>query len=127
MDELAFIDIAATPAGRGPDSMPSKQIAGEAFMPMAYGGGITTFDQVQRILSLGFEKVIFNSATFDHPQIAQRYGSGLRGPVGRGVPGRAQDPPWRLRAEFALSGKEATGSPSSSTLRGSRRSAPVSC
>ena len=69
VDELAFIDITATPTGKGPDFDVLEQIAGEAFMPMAYGGGITTFDQVQRILSLGFEKVIFNAATFDHPQL----------------------------------------------------------
>lgn len=69
VDELAFIDISATPAGRGPDFDMLEQIAGEAFMPMAYGGGITSFEQVKRILSLGFEKVIFNTAAFDHPGV----------------------------------------------------------
>ena len=48
-------------------------------MPMAYGGGITTFEQVKRVLSLGFEKVIFNSAAFDQPDVlietARVYGS----------------------------------------------------
>lgn len=69
VDELAFIDITATPNGREPDFEVIEQIAGEAFMPMAYGGGITKFSQVQRILSLGFEKVIFNTAAFDHPDV----------------------------------------------------------
>jgi cyclase len=69
IDELAFIDIAATPTSKGPDFDMLEQIAGEAFMPMAYGGGITTFEQVKRILSLGFEKVIFNTAAFDSPQV----------------------------------------------------------
>jgi len=72
VDELAFIDIGATPAGRGPDFDMIEQIAGEAFMPMAYGGGITTFEQVKRVLSLGFEKVIFNAAAFDHPQVLEQ-------------------------------------------------------
>lgn len=62
VDELAFIDISATPSGKGPDFDVIEQIAGEAFMPMAYGGGISNFEQVKRILSLGFEKVIFNTA-----------------------------------------------------------------
>lgn len=69
VDELAFLDITATPNGRGPDFEVLADIAGEAFMPMAYGGGITAFEQVKRILSLGFEKVIFNTAAFDQPQV----------------------------------------------------------
>jgi cyclase len=79
VDELAFIDITATRTGRGPDFEMIEQIAGEAFMPMAYGGGVTRLDEVSRILSLGFEKVIFNTAAFDHPQLieetARVYGS----------------------------------------------------
>ena len=79
VDELAFIDISATPNGSGPDFGVIEQIAGEAFMPMVYGGGLSSFDQVQRVLGLGFEKVIFNTACFDNPklltQTAQIYGS----------------------------------------------------
>jgi len=79
VDELAFIDIAATRSGRGPDFEMIEQIAGEAFMPMAYGGGVTRMDEVSRILSLGFEKIIFNAAAFDHPELieetARVYGS----------------------------------------------------
>lgn len=79
VDELAFLDIAATPARRGPDFETIADIAGEAFMPMAYGGGITSLEQVQRIMSLGFEKVIMNSAVFDNPALVrdavQVYGS----------------------------------------------------
>ena len=69
VDELAFIDITATSKNKGPDFEVIEQIAGEAFMPMAYGGGISNLDQVKRILSLGFEKVIFNAATFDQPDV----------------------------------------------------------
>ena len=69
VDELAFIDISATPVGKEPDFDMVEQIAGEAFMPMAYGGGISKFEHVVRILSLGFEKVIFNNAAFDNPDL----------------------------------------------------------
>lgn len=69
VDEIAFIDISATPEGKGPDFEMLEDIAGEAFMPMSYGGGITTFEQVQRIMGLGFEKVIFNAASFDQPDV----------------------------------------------------------
>lgn len=67
VDELAFLDIRATPEGTGPDFDVLEDIAGEAFMPMAYGGGIRNFDDARAILSLGFEKVIVNSLTHTAP------------------------------------------------------------
>ncbi len=79
VDELVFLDITATPEGRGPDFDLLADIAGEAFMPMAYGGGITTLEQVQRIFALGFEKVVIDSAAYVAPQLirdaAAIYGS----------------------------------------------------
>ncbi|MGE5511482.1 MAG: AglZ/HisF2 family acetamidino modification protein [Bacteroidota bacterium] len=71
VDELAFLDISATPNGRGPDFETIEAIAGEAFMPMAYGGGLTTIEQVRRVMSLGFEKVIFSTATYDSPAVVR--------------------------------------------------------
>jgi cyclase len=69
VDELVFLDVTATPKGSGPDFELLADIAGEAFMPMAYGGGITSIDQVRRIFSLGFEKVIINTAAYAAPQL----------------------------------------------------------
>ena len=71
VDELAFLDISATPGGRGPDFEMLEDIAGEAFMPMAYGGGITTMEQVRTIFSLGFEKVIINTAAYTNPDLVR--------------------------------------------------------
>lgn len=69
VDELVFLDITATPEGRGPDFELLTDIAGEAFMPMAYGGGVTSLDQVQRIFALGFEKVVIDTAAYGAPQL----------------------------------------------------------
>lgn len=69
VDELVFLDITATPEGRGPDFELLADIAGEAFMPMAYGGGITTLEQVQRIFALGFEKVVIDTAAYAAPKL----------------------------------------------------------
>jgi cyclase len=71
VDELVFLDISATPAGRGPDFAVIDDIAGEAFMPMAYGGGITSLEQIRRIMSLGFEKVILDTVTYDDPAVVR--------------------------------------------------------
>jgi cyclase len=71
VDELAFLDIAATPKRREPDFATLEDIAGEAFMPMACGGGISSIEQIRRILSMGFEKVILDTVTYDDPDVVR--------------------------------------------------------
>lgn len=71
VDELVFLDIEATPAGRGPDFGLLEAIAAEAFMPFGYGGGIRSVEDVRRLLSLGIEKVILNTAAFDTPDLVR--------------------------------------------------------
>jgi cyclase len=69
VDELVFLDIYATKEGRGPDFDLLSDIAGEAFMPMAYGGGISNLTQIKKIFSLGFEKVVINSASYTNQDL----------------------------------------------------------
>lgn len=67
VDELVILDISATRERRGPNFELLADIAGEAFMPMSYGGGISTVHEVKQVFELGFEKVIINSAAFRNP------------------------------------------------------------
>jgi imidazole glycerol-phosphate synthase subunit HisF len=69
VDELAIVDITATTDGRGPDLELLTELAEECFMPVAYGGGITTVHQAEQILRLGMEKVIIGSAAYDNPAL----------------------------------------------------------
>ncbi len=69
VDEIAFLDIQATPAGSGPNFLLLERIASEAFMPFAYGGGITSVEQVKQLYALGVEKVILNHATVATPRL----------------------------------------------------------
>jgi cyclase len=62
VDELVVIDIDATRENRPPNIEFISEIASEAFMPMAYGGGITTLEEIKKILLCGFEKVIINKS-----------------------------------------------------------------
>ena len=64
VDELVFLDISATNENRGPDFNLLADIASEAFMPFAYGGGVKTVKQVEQLFSIGVEKVIINTAAF---------------------------------------------------------------
>ena len=69
VDELVFLDISATPNKREPNFDLIADIASEAFMPFAYGGGITSIKQIEKLFSLGVEKVIINSGAFHNPQL----------------------------------------------------------
>jgi cyclase len=68
VDELVFLDISATAAGRPPNLDLVRGIASEAFMPFSYGGGITTVEQVRKLISLGVEKVVMNAAAVARPE-----------------------------------------------------------
>lgn len=61
VDELAFLDILASKENQEIKFDTLIDIANEAFMPLAYGGGVRTFEDAKRIFSIGFEKVIINS------------------------------------------------------------------
>jgi imidazole glycerol-phosphate synthase subunit HisF len=79
VDELLVLDIDASKEGRGPNFDVIKELAGECFMPLAYGGGITSVDQVQRLFAGGVEKVSVQTAALRDlklvTEIAKRYGS----------------------------------------------------
>jgi cyclase len=72
VDEVVVLDIGATPEGRGPAVDVIRDIASECFMPLAYGGGITSVDQVRKFLNLGVEKVVLNTAAVEQPELISR-------------------------------------------------------
>src|SRR6185312_5145864 len=74
-DELVLLDYRATAAKRPPDFKKAAEIAGEAFMPMAFGGGISTLDQAKQVFDGGFEKVVLNSVLFQNLPILEEIGN----------------------------------------------------
>lgn len=79
VDELIFLDIEATPKNKEPNYKLLNEIASECFMPLAYGGGIRTLEQAQKIYNIGIEKVAINSSSHSNlnliSQIAKIYGN----------------------------------------------------
>jgi imidazole glycerol-phosphate synthase subunit HisF len=69
-DELIVVDIRATLDKREPDYALIEEFASEAFMPLTYGGGIDSVEQVRRILSIGIEKVVIGTAATDRKLIS---------------------------------------------------------
>lgn len=79
VDELLFLDINATKENRGPNLRVLSEISNECFMPLGYGGGISSLDHAKSVFDIGFEKVALNSHAFQNPrligEIANYYGS----------------------------------------------------
>src|SRR5436190_8164937 len=67
VDELIVLDIQATVDGRMPDAEAIAEITGEAFMPVGYGGGIRGVEDAIRLIQLGVEKIVVNSAAVESP------------------------------------------------------------
>ena len=79
VDELVILDIDASRKGCEPDYELVAEIAGECFMPVAYGGGIQTLAQARKLIRCGIEKVVINSASIESTgfirEIADVFGS----------------------------------------------------
>lgn len=69
VDELVLLDISASKNKKNPNFNLIENIVSEAFMPVAYGGGIKTFEEAKRLFALGIEKLVFNNLFFENPEI----------------------------------------------------------
>jgi cyclase len=71
VDEICVLDIAASIEKREPNIPLIREIAGECFMPMAYGGGVRTLEQARAVFNAGVEKIIINTLVHDAPEIVR--------------------------------------------------------
>jgi len=69
VDEIMVVDIDASVQQREPDYTLIKNLAAECRMPLCYGGGVKSVNQVERIIALGVEKVAISSAALEDPQL----------------------------------------------------------
>jgi cyclase len=68
VDELVILDISASRENKNPNYELIMSLASECFMPFSYGGGVNSIDQIEKLNSIGVEKVIINSAAFENEQ-----------------------------------------------------------
>lgn len=74
-DELILLDFTASKEKRKIDLKKINQIAGEAFMPMAFGGGIQSLEDAQKVFDAGFEKIVLNSILFTNLSLIEKVAS----------------------------------------------------
>ncbi|NII24089.1 imidazole glycerol phosphate synthase subunit HisF [Pseudoflavitalea sp. X16] len=73
-DELVVLDYNASLDGSAIDYKKITEIAGEAFMPMGYGGGIKTLEDAKKVFDAGYEKVVLNSILFNDISLIEKIG-----------------------------------------------------
>lgn len=72
VDELILLDIFSSVKKTEINFSLLENIANECFMPLSYGGGIDSIEKAKKIFSIGFEKIIVNSAAFDNLEFIEK-------------------------------------------------------
>lgn len=65
VDEICLLDIDATADGRAPDLGFVRELASECFMPLAYGGGVTSLEMSETLFKSGVEKLVIGTKAPD--------------------------------------------------------------
>ena len=77
-DELTFLDISASHESRATTIDTVSRTAEEVFIPLTVGGGVSSVEDVDRLLRAGADKVAVNTAAIQRPEliseIAGRFG-----------------------------------------------------
>lgn len=68
-DELVFLDILASYEARKAMLDVIRETAGQVFMPLTVGGGISSVDDIRNALRAGADKVSMNSSAVKNPQL----------------------------------------------------------
>lgn len=76
VDEICVLDLDATVDGRSPDFGFLRELASECFMPLAYGGGISTLADCEQLNRIGVEKFVLGHAALD-PELVQAIGQDI--------------------------------------------------
>ncbi|HEY1134853.1 MAG TPA: imidazole glycerol phosphate synthase subunit HisF [Nocardioides sp.] len=78
-DELTFLDISASHEGRATTLEIVARTAEQVFIPLTVGGGISSVEDVDRLLRAGADKIAVNTAAIRRPElvaeIADRFGN----------------------------------------------------
>ena len=107
-DELCFLDISASHEGRDTLIDVVRRTAEQCFMPLTVGGGVRRVDDVRKLLLAGADKVSFNTAAVNNPDVidaaSEKFGSQCI--VVAMDAKRVDEDRWEI---FTHGGREATG------------------
>lgn len=72
VDEIILIDISATKRKKRPNFDLLSLITSECFMPLTYGGGISSLDDASKLFELGIEKLVFQNSFYTNPDLIKK-------------------------------------------------------
>ncbi|GIP34276.1 imidazole glycerol phosphate synthase subunit HisF [Paenibacillus sp. J2TS4] len=79
VDELVFLDISASVEGRATMVEVVRQTAAQISIPLTVGGGISSVEDMKRLLRAGADKIGMNTAAIRNPELisegARKFGS----------------------------------------------------
>ena len=68
-DEILVLDIQATPKNRVPDVDTLRQLSERCFVPISFGGGVTSTQIGQEVFRAGADKIVLNAAAIAEPKL----------------------------------------------------------
>lgn len=71
VDEMLIIDIEASRRKSLIQFDRLAHYASEAFVPLAYGGGVERLEDAERLIKIGYEKVLLNTAIIENPEFVK--------------------------------------------------------
>ena len=78
-DELTFLDVSASKAGRGTMLDVVRRTAEQVFIPLTVGGGVRSVEDVDQLLRAGADKVSVNTSAIARPELlrelSERFGA----------------------------------------------------
>ena len=78
-DELTFLDVSASTAGRGTMLDVVRRTAEQVFIPLTVGGGVRSVEDVDQLLRAGADKVSVNTSAIARPELlrelSERFGA----------------------------------------------------
>lgn len=70
-DEIIILSIDKNRYEKGPDFELISELTTECFMPLAYGGGVSNLQQIERLFKLGVEKVVLGNLCSENPELVK--------------------------------------------------------
>lgn len=78
-DEIVFQDVVASLYGRNSLTKIIEETAAQVFIPITVGGGLRSIQDIQKVLNVGADKVMINTAAINNPnlisEVANKFGS----------------------------------------------------
>jgi cyclase len=72
VDEIVFLDISSNTGVMKPNFDLLPDITSECFIPFTYGGGVSTIEDIKKLLNIGIEKISINSHALEDIKIVEK-------------------------------------------------------